>query len=314
MRLSLPLFCVAILAGCAATPPVTTFYDYQLTTPRGKAISVERFVEDTANADVILVGEWHTHAGIHRFQTDLLRQLSAQKRPVALSMEQFSRADQKQLDEYLQGKIGEQYLIQSAATWPNYESDYRPLIELAKARQIAVIAANAPRHIVRCIGRHGLDYLDRLTIDQRHLVAADIHTQDSAYKQQFMASMHHGTPEQTENQYAAQVTWDDTMAESIVGYLAQHPGQKVMHMAGLFHTQSGLGTAAAILRRDPSLRVVIITPVSEWPNGNNDYQLRVVSPPVRYIQPEHQALAFQTLAHRNSTLTCQPSADNPSAE
>ena len=39
--------------------------------------------------------------------------------------------------------------------------------------------------------------------------------------------MHHGKPEQTEKQFAAQVTWDETMAESIVNYLTATPGETV---------------------------------------------------------------------------------------
>ncbi|EOV1170975.1 ChaN family lipoprotein [Vibrio fluvialis] len=306
MRFALPLLFSASLMGCAATPQVTTYYDYQLASPKGNSLTLSQFTQDIRDADVILIGEWHTHAGIHRFQTELLQELSESERPVALSMEQFSRPDQALVDAYLRGEIGEQYLIQQTSAWPNYESDYRPLIELAKQQKIIVIAANAPKSVVRCIGRYGAAYLEQLTPDERLQVAAQINTQDSVYKQQFMASMHHGTPQQTENQFAAQVTWDETMAESIVNYLTKHPGARVMHIAGLFHTQNGLGTAASILRRNPSLNIVVVTPVSDWQTEGQDYQLRVLAPPVRYVQPEHQMEAFKQLTHRNADLTCNP--------
>lgn len=308
MRFALPLLLSAALMGCAATPPVSTYYDYQLATPTGEVRSLAQFRHAIRHADVILVGEWHTHTGIHRFQTDLLQTLSQEERPVALSMEQFSRDKQALLNDYLQGTIGEQYLIQQANAWPNYESDYRPLVELAKQQQLDVIAANAPKPIVRCIGRQGLSYLSQLDTANRSFVAQQINTNDSPYKQQFMASMHHGTPEQTENQFAAQVTWDETMAESIVNYLTKHPEARVMHIAGLFHTQNGLGTAAAILRRNPALNVVVVTPVAEWQSQSQDYQLRVLPPPIRYVQPEHQMAAFRQLKHRNADLTCDTTA------
>ncbi len=104
----------------------------------------------------------------------------------------------------------------------NYESDYRPLVEFAKQADIPVIAANAPKNIVRCIGRQGADYLNKLDSDERSFIADEVNTANSPYKEKFMASMHHGKPEQTEKQYAAQVTWDETMADSIVKYLAKH--------------------------------------------------------------------------------------------
>ncbi|MDG4869738.1 ChaN family lipoprotein, partial [Guyparkeria sp. 1SP6A2] len=88
--------------------------------------------------------------------------------PIVLSMEQFSRDSQPYLDQYLQGEIGEQYLIEQSNAWPNYASDYRPLVELAKHHQRPIIAANAPKNMVRCIGQQGIEYLDKLPKEQRH--------------------------------------------------------------------------------------------------------------------------------------------------
>ncbi|MEF3020471.1 ChaN family lipoprotein [Vibrio mimicus] len=306
MRVIAALSLTLSLIGCASTPSdISTFYDYQLATPKGERISIQNLPADIENADVILIGEWHTHAGIHRFQTDLLKQMVENGHPMALSMEQFARDAQPVLDEYLAGEIGEQYLIQKANAWPNYESDYRPLVEFAKDQQLPIIAANAPKPIVRCIGRVGIDYIERLTPDQRQWIAAEINTQDSPYKSTFMASMHHGNPAQNENQFAAQITWDETMAESIVHYLRTNPERKVLHIAGMFHTQQGLGTAASILRRNPNLKVVIITPVGDITTQSDDYQLQVLTPPVRYVQKAHQAEAIKALKNRNTDLVCE---------
>ncbi|KHT45083.1 ChaN family lipoprotein [Vibrio sinaloensis] len=296
------------LTACSTTPEQrpTTFYDYSLLSPDAQPVSLTQLPKTLANADVILVGEWHTHAGVHRFQTDLLRQLVQEQKTIALSMEQFSRDKQNVLDEYLAGTIGEQVLINNGNAWPNYESDYRPLVEFAKTSGLDVIAANAPKPIVRCIGRQGVDYLDKLTSKERSFLASDIDTSNSPYKEKFMASMHHGKPEQTEKQFAAQVTWDETMAESIVSYLAQHPGTQVVHIAGKFHTELGLGTKASILKRNPDLNVVVITPVASTDtDSGDDYRLLVSAPPVRYVQMENRMKAYQKLKGRNDNLTCR---------
>ncbi|BDP29828.1 hypothetical protein VV208B2_09080 [Vibrio vulnificus] len=296
-----------MLSGCAnqaLTSAPLSFYDYQLYSPEGTALSLQQLPPTVRDADVILIGEWHTHAGVHRFQTDLFKTLSTQHR-VALSMEQFTRDKQTIVNQYLAGEIGEQVLIQQGNAWPNYESDYRPLIELAKSKQMDVIAANAPKSTVRCIGRQGLAYLDKLTQEERGYLASEINTGESEYKSKFMASMHHGKPEQTEKQFAAQVTWDETMAESIVNYRQQHPNTQVIHVAGKFHIEQGLGTAQSILRRDPSLKVVVISPVSTIDEQGSDYQLLVLEPPVRYVQKSNQMKAFQDLKKRNDDLTCK---------
>lgn len=283
---------------------VSTYYDYQFASPQGEALSLNALPQELLDADVILIGEWHTHSAIHRFQTDFLKARQNADSNIALSMEQFTREHQDTLNQYLNGEIGEQVLISKAAAWPNYESDYRALVEFAKANDLDVIAANAPKPFVQCVGRKGLPYLEQLSLEQRDWVATEVNIGDSPYKEKFMASMHHGTPEQTEKQFAAQVTWDETMAESIVDYLATNPDKQVIHVAGKFHTEGGLGTAASISRRNPDLKVAIITPVEALSSDSSDYQLQVLSPPVRFVQKENRMKAYKHLSKRSSDLQC----------
>ncbi|WP_146492276.1 ChaN family lipoprotein [Vibrio sp. T20] len=283
---------------------VSTYYDYQFASPQGEALSLNALPQELLDADVILIGEWHTHSAIHRFQTDLLKARRNATSNITLSMEQFTREHQTTLDQYLNGEIGEQILMSQAAAWPNYESDYRALVEFSKANDVDVIAANAPKPFVQCIGRKGLPYLDQLSTEQRLWIAAEVDTGDSPYKEKFMASMHHGTPEQTEKQFAAQVTWDETMAESIVDYLASNPNKQVIHVAGMFHTEGGLGTAASILRRNPDLKIAIISPVEEITSDNSDYQLEVLSPPARFVKKENRMKAYKHLSKRSASLEC----------
>ncbi|UUM29765.1 ChaN family lipoprotein [Vibrio japonicus] len=297
-----------ILAGCSATSQqsVSTFYDYQLYSPQATPINVHQLPESIKSADVILIGEWHTHSGIHRFQTDFLKSLSQQSNTIALSMEQFTRDKQAVVNEYLSGRIGEQMLIKNGNAWPNYESDYRPLIELAKSKNLDVIAANAPKPIVRCIGKEGMGYLSKLTPKERTFIAENIDTSSTPYKEKFMGSMHHGTLEQSENQYAAQVTWDETMAESITEYLKENPGNTVLHIAGKFHTEQGLGIKASILKRNPNLNVIVITPTHGMNTDiGQDFRLSVLELPIRYVQLENRKAAYQDLRVRNEALTCR---------
>lgn len=307
------LTAVLLLSGCSqqikststASQAITSFYDYQLLSPTGSTLSLTALPQEIIDADVILIGEWHTHAAVHRFQTDLFKQLSATNPELALSMEQFSRDKQMIMDEYLTGKIGEKTLMSDANAWPNYESDYRPLIELAKAEERDVIAANAPKPIVKCIGQQGISYLDKLDIDEKSWLAKHIDLSDSPYKSKFLSSMHHGDEEQTQKQFAAQMTWDATMAESIVNYLALHPKAQVMHIAGKFHIENGLGTAAQIVKLNPNLNVVVISPLEKASNEGSDYQLEVLTPPKRFVKQENMMKAYKEIKNRNNDLVCK---------
>lgn len=256
-----------LLTGCqvnnaASLPaPISSLFDYQLQNPAGNRLSLPEAVEQLADADVIMVGELHGHQGIHRFQADLLARLLDQPRPYALAMEQFSRDNQDTIDAYLSGSMGEDAFIKQSHAWPGYRSDYRALISLARDAQIPVIAANAPRNIVRCIGRQGADYLQRLPRNERNWVAERLTLTDDAYKARFMDNRHHGQAP-SEQQFAAQTTWDDTMAESIQRYLQQHPGHGVMLTVGRFHIADGLGTAQRLQQRNPGLNIALIYPIT----------------------------------------------------
>jgi uncharacterized iron-regulated protein len=263
---------------------INTLFDYQVATAQGQSLSLTQVADNVEKADIVLIGEWHSHPGVHRFQTELLNQL-ASRHSVALSMEQFSRDAQPVVNQYLAGDIGEDTLKRRANAWDNYNGSYRPLIELAKQRQFDVIAANAPKRMVSCIGRQGLAYLDKLPDQQRQWFAATIDTQDSPYKRQFKANMHHGTPTQTDDQFAAQLAWDATMAESMVDYHARHPDTQIVHIAGRFHIAEGLGTAAQLKARNPDLTIALITAVSDQAklaDNAKDLRLKVMPLPQRW--------------------------------
>jgi uncharacterized iron-regulated protein len=198
-------------------------------------INVDQAADALKDFDVIFIGELHDHIANHLAEMALLRAIHGRVPRLALSMEQFERDQQSTLDDYLAGKIGEETLT-AALAWKNYAEAYRPLVEYAKDHHLPVIAANAPQKIVRCVAREGAGFLSTLPTDKRNQVAAQLHTEDGPYKQKFLKFMgedaaHGGSPgtsksakeERAEKSFAAQVTRDDTMAESITDFLRLHP-------------------------------------------------------------------------------------------
>ncbi|WP_407332502.1 ChaN family lipoprotein [Enterovibrio sp. 27052020O] len=300
-------FILATLLGCShpltprETPaPTGTLYDYRIESPNGVPYSLNELANALSDADVILVGEWHTHPGIHLFQAQLLSTLAARYPATALSMEQFSRPDQSVIDGYLQGDFGESALLKKTEKWPNYASDYRPLVEIAKANAMPVVAANTTQEIVRCLAAKGEGYLDTLPSEKRRYVAQTLSSEPSPYKEKFLSVMFHGNEEKTNNQYLAQIAWDDTMAESMVEFLATNPNYKVMHIAGAFHVENGLGIASRILARNPDLNIAIISPQTldaPLPNEVKDYRLVVNPLPEQWLSEKEMQDAIGTMRH-----------------
>lgn len=311
----LPLLALPLLLAACATPPQSdapqTLYHYQLSAGQSdQPLSLTQALASVADADIVLVGELHTHPAVHLLQARLLAGLAdmsrADGRALVLSMEQFTRADQPVLDAYLAGRIGESTLIREGHAWPNYPSDYRPLVEFAKAQHLPVIAANAPKPLVSCVGQEGAGWLDKLPASRRSQLAQTLTLGDDGYRQKFMASMHHGDADSNARRFAAQTSWDDTMAESMVNYLDKHPGQRIMHIAGNFHVEGGLGIASRIASRNPALKVALIVPQTDdkaVAGRSADVSVRIAPLPERWLNADEMKQDMGAL-HQSRSRDC----------
>jgi uncharacterized iron-regulated protein len=279
-----------------AVAPLESFYDVAWIRSADTSVrTLEQVADDLSDYDVVFFGEDHTHPGNHLAQLRLLQALHRRNANMSLSLEQFERDTQSVVDQYLAGEIGEKVLEKDGRAWPNYKGSYRPLVEYAVENQLPVIAANAPKEIIVCIGKKGAEILDELPEPDRSWVAETIHVEEGAYMDKFMAIMsggasHGGGDEDPEDEalgheesdetheepaqeispqmramvmksFAAQVARDDTMAESIARHLGDHPERKVLHLNGNFHSASRLGTVERLTRRMPELRVAVIQPL-----------------------------------------------------
>ncbi|WP_246225502.1 ChaN family lipoprotein [Vibrio agarilyticus] len=299
------------LSGCVTAPnyapiesktpdPLNTLYDYQVYGQNGEIGTTTQLAQQLAHYDIILVGEYHSHPGIHRLQTDLFYQM-VQVAPVQLSMEQFSRDKQAIVSNYIKGEIGEALFLEQANAWPNYKSDYRGIVEIAKAYNRDVIAANAPRNMVKCIGRHGDRYIESLSLSDRALLASEINTQSRPYKTQFMQLMGLASGENPspryEQLYQAQITWDATMAESMLQ--ASYVDTPIYHIAGNYHVDQAGALDHALLARDSRLKIAKVVPFfSEKPpipasSRLDSYFVRVQPLPLEHLNEDERKLAYK---------------------
>src|SRR5690606_33175164 len=139
---------------------------YHIFTAAGEPATMDDIIASASASDVVFLGEFHDDAVGHAFQFEVfdraVNEIGA-KRPVTLSLEMFERDVQIVLDEYLRGQITEDHFLRSSRPWGNYKTDYRPLVELAKEKNLPVIAANAPRRYVNMVSRSGRDALNALS-------------------------------------------------------------------------------------------------------------------------------------------------------
>jgi len=195
IRYLISAFVLAITAGCVTSPtshntlktPQNQYQAY-IVDPQSdtlSALTVEQLAQHLANADVVIVGEYHGHHASHLLQAQLQLALFQRQPQQILSMEQFETHQQDALNQYLAGRSGESAMIEDTGAWDNYRASYRPLVEFALSHQLPVIAANAPGDIVRCVGREGPNIVDDLSQAQRQTIARQPFMDTPAYRQRF---------------------------------------------------------------------------------------------------------------------------------
>lgn len=242
----------------------------------------ETMLAELARADVVFVGEQHGDFSTHRLERAILEGVARRRGSVTLALEMFERDAQPSLDDYLAGRMSEPEFLKASRPWPNYATDYRPLVEFARAHKWRVVAGNVPRRYASQVSKGGLESLEALPEAERRLIARQLSCPLDDYFKRFAETMrsHPGaggqSPEKgpegetrarTERFYQAQCVKDETMAESIASAFAEAaPSQPlIVHYNGAFHSDYGLGTASRTRRRLPQaqVKVVSIVPVDD---------------------------------------------------
>ncbi len=164
----------------------------------GRPISLPAVARRAAGADVILFGEEHSDAVCNALEAELLTELARPPRRTALAMEFFEADTQAALDAYLAGRLDEAAFRKQARQNRAYVLAHRPLIEYCRAADIPVIAANAPRRLVRAFRLSEQEYDEwRATVEAEDRRWIPVHSTylPGAYEERFLDMMSGHGPE-----------------------------------------------------------------------------------------------------------------------
>ncbi len=230
----------------------------------GKKVKFSKVIKEVKDADIILFGEYHNNPISHWMQLELTKELHALKQDkLVLGAEMFESDNQLIMDEYLSGLISEKKFEAEARLWPNYKTDYKPLVSFAKENNLDFIAANVPRRYASLVYGKGFEGLEELSDDAKKLIPALPIKYDpelACYKAMMSASG--GMPMHANNNLPkAQAIKDATMAHFILKNWSE--GKQVLHYNGAYHSDNFESIVWYLRKANPDLNIKTISTVSQ---------------------------------------------------
>jgi len=198
-------------------------------------------LKEISRADVVCIGEEHSNPHSHWAELRILESLAERRtmngREVAVGIEMLPRTTQRIVEKWSAGKIGETELLTEADWEQRWGYDfgyYRPQLELARSNGLSVVALNAPRELTHEVSTNGINSLD----DKKLKLLPELDLSDNEHRTWFKEQMskHPHSKSSFDNMYAAQVIWDETMADTAARWVSGRlPGRQLVIFAGSGH-------------------------------------------------------------------------------
>lgn len=118
-----------------------------------RPISMAKLVSRARDADVLLIGDYHTYGQSQRAVLRLLRELATKipPREMVLGMECISSQHQPHLDQWLRGQVSEEQFLRAVQydeAWGFPWENYRGLFTFARDHGMEILALNRPRELL----------------------------------------------------------------------------------------------------------------------------------------------------------------------
>lgn len=239
---------------------------YQIYDSKGKKVSFEKMATATNYSELVLFGEFHDNPIAHWLQLELTQKMyAAHGKNLQLGFEMFEQDQQVLLSAYMSGFIPEEKLKDTLRLWPNYSTDYAPLVEFAKANSLSCVASNIQRKYASLLFKKGRAALDTLPESIKQQIAPLTFAFDTTLSQyQGMKEMGaHMGPGMGWRMVEAQAIKDATMAHFILHNPWRKPSTVHLHFNGAYHSDFYQGIMWYVQQEAPQIKILTITTVSQ---------------------------------------------------
>lgn len=213
----------------------------------GGAIAWRDLLARLAERRVVLLGETHDVAEIHRWQLHVAVALHTLRPNLAIGFEMFPLRCQPVLDAWVAGEMDTETFIARSEWFDVWGFDpalYLPLFHFCRQQNLKMLALNCHRPLVTRVGQLGWE---AIPVEERDGVTPSAPATD-AYRA-YLASLMSGSGRQSPVRFdsdrfvRAQQTWDRAFACRIADHLAtQGPDAVVVGIIGRGHLEYGHGT------------------------------------------------------------------------
>ena len=226
----------------------------------GHDFDQRQLFDELAHFDVVCLGEAHDAARDHYAELAITQGVAERARfsgrALGVGFEMFQVPYGSVLQLYGAGRMDDAALrkrTQYDARWGFPYAYYQPILAFSRTRGLPLKALNAPRELTHAVAAKGLA---GLTAKERRQLP-DLDLDNSAHRAAFERLMS-GHPQtegmNVDNFYAAQVVWDETMADNAASWVAARaPSRQLLVLAGSAHCRQD-AIPDRIARRQP-LRV-----------------------------------------------------------
>jgi uncharacterized iron-regulated protein len=241
---------------------------YRVFNSKGHAADYGDILKAAKNADVVFFGESHTDPICHWLELQLAKDLYEEKKgQLIIGAEIFERDNQLLLNEYLSSMIRKKDFEAEAKLWPNYKTDYAPIVDFAAKKGIKFIATNIPRRYSAIVNLKGFEGLDSINALERGMIAPlplKYNPDLDCYKK--IRDMFNGSQTHMgDNLPKAQAIKDATMAWFILKNLNE--GNIFYHFNGSYHSEKYQGIVWYLKeynkRNATDLKILTITTVEQ---------------------------------------------------
>ncbi len=208
----------------------------------GQDLGEKQLFDELSHYDVLCLGEEHDAARDHFAELAVVEALARRARvsgrALGVGFEMFQAAYGDALRAYERGRLDDAGLRRRTHyddRWGFPYAYYRPVLAYGRAFGLSLKALNATRELTHAVAENGLSGLNPR--QRRQLPELDL--DDAAHRAEFDRLMAHhpsGPGMDPEKFYAAQVVWDETMADNAAGWVAARaPQRQLVVLAGSAH-------------------------------------------------------------------------------